>query len=278
MGRSRPRKTECLPLALRFPEMSRADRRRQAKASGRGAGTLDGLRKALETASVPGTPKPVLDRTRAILLTYFDTSVMQGKSYTQIVKELAEGLPATGIAAVELQQGGTPPGLACAAGCAFCCILTGDDGGTITEHEAKALYTALAPLAGQSDGRSWHPKACPSLDPETRACRAYERRPMICRSYVSVSAQACEKVSMEQDADGPGVLAAQTTYLVAHSLARVALKGIAKVNTFGMSEIAQAAVEGDSEAEALKRARHNPRSLDDERKRNTEGYLSALGH
>ena len=160
-----------------------------------------------------------------------------------------------------------PHGRACARGCAYCCILAGADGGTISGAEARNLHEALAPRAGQPDGRAWHPKACPALDPLTRQCRAYEVRPMIGRSYVSTDAEACERVSTGQAATGPGGLGAQTTYLTALAVCRVALKGLAKVPTYAMATVARAAVEGLPLAEALRAARHPHKSLEDERKR-----------
>jgi Fe-S-cluster containining protein len=161
----------------------------------------------------------------------------------------------------------SPQGLACADGCAFCCILSGEDGGTITEAEAIALHSALAPLSGQPDGRAWHPKACPSLDPETRSCRAYDARPMICRAYVSTDVEACKAVSEGQAAIGPGTLGPYHTYLAAIGLSRAALKGVKRVSTYALAKVAAAAVEGALLDDALASARHKPTELDAELKR-----------
>lgn len=228
---------------------------------------LPDLRARLVKAKLPGTPPEMVERARRILLVFYDKALAQGAEPEALMRELASGAAATGIGWIELQSMPEPADLACAQGCAFCCILTGDDGGTITGAEARNLHDALSPLAGQPDGRSWHPKACPSLDPETRMCRAYATRPMICRSYVSTDVAACEAISMGKDASGPGVRGAQTTYLTALALCRVALKGVAKVSTYSMAQMAAASVDGKPLAEALKSARQPHKSLDDERKR-----------
>ncbi len=225
------------------------------------------LRARLAKAKLPDTPTDQVERARRILLVFYDNAVRQGADPDTLLRELAQGAAATGIGWIELQAMPARDDLACAQGCAFCCILTGEDGGTITGAEARNLHEALAPLAGQPDGRSWHPKACPSLDPETRLCRAYDLRPMICRSYVSTDVAACEAISMGQAAPGPGVSGAQTTYLTALALCRVALKGLAKVPTYSMAAMAAAAVDGKPLAEALKTARQPHKSLDEERKR-----------
>lgn len=230
------------------------------------------LRARIARAKLPGTPPEMVERARKILLVFYDKAQSQGAAPDALLRELSNGAAATGIGWIELQSTPEPEGLACAQGCAFCCILTGEDGGTITGAEARNLHNALSPLAGQPDGRSWHPKACPSLDPETRMCRAYGVRPMICRSYVSTDVSACEAISMNQAADGPGVRGAQTTYLTALALCRVALKGVAKVSTYSMAQIAAAAIDGEPLNDALKSARQPHKSLEDERKR----HIAAL--
>lgn len=207
-------------------------------------------------------------RARRILAVLIDSATGQGHSFGQVVRALAQGDAATQIGQIELSKTPPPEGLACASGCAFCCILTGKDGGTITEVEATTLHSALAPLAGQTDGRAWHPQACPSLDPETRMCRVYDARPMICRSYVSTNVVACEHVAAGQsDVKGPGVLGAQATYLTSHALARKALVGVAQVPTYSMARIAQGAVEGEALADTLAAALHPASELQAERKR-----------
>ena len=215
----------------------------------------------LNKARTPSTPE-VSDRAKRGLVAYIGAQPDTARA----TKDLADGTAATGIGRVAL-SGLSPQGLACADGCAFCCILSGADGGTITEAEAAALHSALAPLAGQPDGRAWHPKACPSLDPETRSCRAYEARPMICRTYVSTDVEACKSVSEGQAVPGPGTLGPYHTYLAAIGLSRAALKGVKRVSTYALAQVAAAAVDGVSLDEALVQARHKPTELDAELKR-----------
>ena len=117
---------------------------------------------------VPGLPTAAADRARTILIAYVEAAQRQGKSFADIVRDLKSGAPAVTVARVELGQAAPDPNYACAEGCAFCCILTGADGGTITEAEARMLHAALLPRAGAPDGRAWHPRACPALDPATR--------------------------------------------------------------------------------------------------------------
>ncbi|MEO1795433.1 MAG: YkgJ family cysteine cluster protein [Pseudomonadota bacterium] len=220
------------------------------------------IRKKLGKAKLKGGGA---DRARAQLEAYIGA---QSLSDAALSAELHQGLAATRIGHIGLATTPELEGLACAAGCAFCCILSGDDGGVITGAEAKALHTALAPLAGQPDGRAWHPKACPSLDPETRMCRAYEARPMICRSYVSRDKAACEAISEGETAQGTATHAAYGTYLSVHALGRAAL-GPGHAPTYALRKIAEAAVEGVPLERALKEARHRPAELLEERKRVT---------
>lgn len=215
----------------------------------------------LNKARTGSTPE-VGDRARRGLLAYLGAQPDLPKA----TADLADGTAATGIGRVALSAL-SPKGLACAEGCAFCCILSGADGGTITEAEAVALHSALAPLAGQPDGRDWHPKACPSLDPETRMCRAYDARPMICRAYVSPDVEACKLVADGQAAPGPGTLGPYHTYLAAIGLSRAALKGVKRVSTYALARVAASAVDGHSLADTLTDARHKPTELDAELKR-----------
>ncbi|GGB91105.1 hypothetical protein GCM10011363_04610 [Marivita lacus] len=221
----------------------------------------------LQKARAVSTPE-VNDRAKRGLLAYLGAQ----SDAARAAADLADGTAATGIGRVAL-SGLAPKGLACTDGCAFCCILSGEDGGTITEAEAVALHEALAPLAGQPDGRAWHPKACPSLDPNTRSCRAYAARPMICRAYVSTDVEACKSVSEGQAAQGPGTLGPYHTYLAAIGLSRAALKGTKRVSTYALSRVAAAAVEGASLDEALAASRHKPTELDAELKRSKRDLL-----
>lgn len=221
----------------------------------------------LNKARVASTPE-VADRARRGLQAFVASSGQD------TVARLADGSAAQGIGRIGLSAT-DPKGLACTQGCAFCCILSGDDGGTITEAEAVALHTALAPLAGAPDGRAWHPKACPSLDPETRSCRAYDARPVICRAYVSTDVSACEKVAEGEAAVGPGTLDPYHTYLAAVGLSRSALKGTKRVSTYALSKVAAAAVEGQSLDDALSKSRHAPSELDAELRRSKRDLARA---
>ncbi|NNL19331.1 MAG: YkgJ family cysteine cluster protein [Boseongicola sp.] len=178
--------------------------------------------------------------------------------------EAAEAIGRAAIAPQLADPNGPAGKAACSAGCAFCCILTGEDGGTITQIEARRLHEALMAFKGQPDGRQWTQKGCPSLDPETRLCRVYEARPMICRSYVSSDVSACETIAGGMPAEGTGVLGAQTLYLAVLTLSRNLLKGITRVPTFSLARVAAGAVDGDSLEDALSEAQHSPRELDDE--------------
>ncbi len=233
----------------------------------------DGLRARIDTARVPGLSGPVLDRVRRILLVLVEAQLSRGASVAAVLGDIARGAAAVQIGSTELatRQQDDAAMAACRAGCAFCCILTGEDGGTITEFEARALHGALAPLAGGLDGRAWHPRACPALDPETRTCRAYDARPMICRSYVSPDAAACESIADGIPAEGPGVLGGQLTYLATAALGRAALTGTARVPAFSLAALAAAAVEGKDAETALKAARARPGALEKELKRVARG-------
>lgn len=231
-----------------------------------------GLRDRIALARVGG-PAAVIQRARAGLLAWLDASAARGDT----VERLADGTAATGIGHVALSGTAVPQGLACESGCAFCCILSGADGGTITEAEARSLRAALAPLAGQPDGRDWHPRACAALDPATRTCRAYEVRPMICRSYVSTDATACEAVAGGTPAPGPGTLGPYHTYLGALGLARAALRGTRRVPTHSLSRLAAAALDGASPQDALSASRHKPAELDEELRRSRRDLSRGQG-
>ena len=223
------------------------------------------LRRRIEAARAAG-PVTVAERARAALLAWLEATP------SGATERLADGTAATGIAHVALSGLGVPQGLACAKGCAFCCILRGSDGGTLTEAEARRLHAALVPLAGQPDGRAWNPRACPALDPETRTCRAYDARPMICRTYVSTDAAACEKVAEGMPAPGPGTLAPYHIYLAALGLSRAALRGTRRVSTYALDRVAAAAAEGACVEDALAAARHKPAELEAELKRSKRDH------
>ena len=208
----------------------------------------------------------VADRARRGVQAFVQATTQEGVPAADVVGRIADGSAAQGIGRVGLSAVQTG-GFACTSGCAFCCILSGDDGGTITEAEAVALHSALAPFAGEPDGRDWNVKACPALDPVSRQCRVYDSRPMICRSYVSSDVDACEMVSQGKAADGPGTLDPYHTYLAALGLSRAALKGAKRVSTYALARVAAAAVEGLPLEDALTKARHAPSELDAELRR-----------
>lgn len=246
--------------------MSRAAR---SPARGRPHG-IGALRARLAKVSLRTGAAAEVARARRMLDLYLETAEAHGLGLEQVAREIRQGLPALRIGGAELEAQAAGPAMAAAActeGCAFCCILAGDEGAVILEAEARKLHAALAPLASRPDGRQWHPRACPALDPDTRTCRAYAARPMICRSYISPDAEACRQVAEGVPAPGPGVLAAQRTYLCVQALGRAALAGSVTVPTYALARIAAAAVEGRDLETALREARHKPRTLDDERAR-----------
>ncbi len=80
----------------------------------------------LQKARVASTPE-VSDRAKRGLAAYVGAQAHG----TQAIADLADGTAATAIGQLGLSAM-SPTGLDCASGCAFCCILSGDDGGTIT--------------------------------------------------------------------------------------------------------------------------------------------------
>lgn len=227
---------------------------------------LDGLRLRGEVQA----------RARSLLLVWLDAAIAQGVPFDEVLRALKSGVAARTIAAAELQRiGANPPDAllraACAPGCAFCCLLPGDDGGTILGAEARALHPALVALRGQPDGSAWHPDACPVLDPQSRMCRAYDARPMLCRAYFSTDAGACEANAMGQPVAGAAVLGSQGLMLSVQSVARAALAGVATLPSYALARFARATLDGADLTEALRISRHAPRMLEDERKRLTGG-------
>jgi Fe-S-cluster containining protein len=241
---------------------------------------LPGLVVRLRAAKLPGTPIGLAERSRKALVAYVESAAAHGLPFADIVRRLADGRAAETVAKVERQEAaarGKDPaqGAACGKGCAFCCILSGADGGTITAFEARRLHAALAPLAGTPDGRDWHPRACPALDPETRMCRAYDARPTLCRSYHSIDAAACEANAQGAAREGARLAGAHLTYLAAHGLARGALGRQAAVDTFALYDVAAGAVSGAPLEATLAAARHAPEALDAERKRTGKALRDA---
>lgn len=225
------------------------------------------LRARAAKARARGAGRASDDRAHRLLDAYLDTAERYGRPAREVIDEMARGETAWQIAmALRDTALQSPPDIlrnaACAEGCAFCCILTGGDGGTITEAEATRLHDALAPLAGAPDGRAWHPEACPALDPDTRTCRAYDARPMICRSFLSTDVEACRTNASGGEASGAGLLGTHVDYLAVHALIRDTLKGTARVATFSLARIAAGAVDGEPLAQGLDAARHGSKALE----------------
>jgi len=246
---------------------ARAARRLAQKGGKSTALTLAELARRVDKAMVKGVDKSVALRGRRILASYLQTAQSYGMPVKEVIAEMASGQAAWRLgSAVRDEILKTPPAAvtnaACQQGCAFCCILSGGEGGVITGFEATQLHEAAAPLAGQAEARDWHPLACPALDPETRNCRAYDARPMICRSFLSVDADACRENAEGGAAQGAGLLGSHLDYLVVHALCRQALKGIAQVPTYSMAATAAQAVAGRSPDQCLADARHKPSVLE----------------
>ena len=235
----------------------------------KGVKSLADLQAKAVKAPTKGVPPALRDPARRALLAWINTAMQHAMPLNDVLRRLrdgeaAEAIGRTAIAPQLADPNGPASRAVCTPGCAFCCILNGEDGGTITQTEARRLHQALAPLRGQPDGRSWTAKACPSLDPETRLCRAYDARPMICRSYMSSNVVACEAIAEGTPAEGAGVLGAQALYLAVLTLSRNLLKGITRVPTYSLAAIAAGAIDGKSLDEAMEAAKHGPRELDDE--------------
>lgn len=188
------------------------------------------------------------------------------KSQENIIRRIADGTAAQGIGQIGLSVY-NPSNEACKSGCAFCCILKGNDGGIISEVETTQIFYSLTKLQNEPDGRDWNPSACAALDPETLTCRSYETRPMICRSYISTDASACEKVSQGESGSGMGTLEPYHTYLASLEVSRSSLKGVKRVSTYSLAKLAANTVGGATLDEALKRSRHNSVELNKEIKR-----------
>ena len=245
----------------------RSDRRRSGAGAKRPATPADLAARAAK-ARATGAGRAAEDRARRMVAAYLQTAASHDLPLARVVGELADGTAALrlGEAAHDMLMQAPPPVVtqaACRDGCAFCCLLIGGDGGTITEAEAIRLHDALAPLAGQPDGRAWHPSACAALDPDSRSCRAYDARPTICRSFLSTAAEACRINAEGGAAEGAGLLGSHLDYLAVQALARDLLKGLARVSTYSMARIAAGAVEGEPRDDSLAAARHKPRALED---------------
>ncbi len=249
------------------PTSSRAARRLAQKSRKSAPLSVADLALRVSKAKVRSVDPALETRGKRILTSYLQTAQNYGVPVKDVIAEMASGKTAWRLgSAVRDELLKTPPdavrNAACAQGCAFCCILSGGEGGVITEYEAEQLYAAVTPLAGEPDGRDWHPQACPALDPQTRSCRAYEARPMICRSFLSTDASACERNAAGSAERGAGLLGSHLDYLVVHALCRQALKGITQVHTYSMAATAASAVAGADTDTALTTARHKPAALE----------------
>lgn len=246
------------------PTSPRAARRLAQKGRKSAALTVADLANRVAKAKVKGVDKALEERAKRILTSYLQTAANYAMPVKEVVTEMASGQAAWRLGhAVRDEILKAPPeavtNAACTQGCAFCCILSGGEGGVITGFEAEQLHSAVRPLKGQADGRDWHPEACPALDPETRSCRAYNARPMICRSFLSTDAGACERNAAGGTEQGAGLLGSHLDYLVVHALCRQALKGITQVHTYSMVATAAEAVAG---TDGITAARHAQSALD----------------
>ena len=168
-------------------------------------------------ALLAGMPDAVEGRVRTALATRIAAAEASGQPSAELCDDLASGAQALALAEatreqIEHEEPELLDAIACTSGCAWCCIFLEGDGGLISEAEAVALHTALSPFAGTADGRDWHPEACAALDPATRLCRAYDARPMICRTFVSTDAGACRENAEGGDADGSGTIGSHVDY------------------------------------------------------------------
>ena len=110
----------------------------------------------IDKARVASTQE-VMTRAKSGIQAYVKALTQEGKKSDEIIEHLADGTAAAQVIGRIGLSATNPTGLACSKGCAFCCILLGDDGGTITEKEAITLFSALLPFANRPDGRKLHP-------------------------------------------------------------------------------------------------------------------------
>lgn len=242
--------------------------RRLAKKSTKDQGlTLDQLMKRVEKARVKSIDATLETRAKRILVSYLQTALSYGMPVKDVINEMVSGQAAWRLgSAVRDEILKTPPDAvrkaACHQGCAFCCILSGGDGGLITAFEARQLHAALSPMQDTPDGRDWHPSGCPALDPTTQSCRTYDARPMICRSFLSMDADACQANAEGGKEQGAGLLGSHLDYLAVLALCRQALKGISQVHSYSMAATATGAVEGADMDATLDSAKHGASALE----------------
>lgn len=105
---------------------------------------------------------------------------------TAALEALADGTIAQRLT-LEGFTAAIPSDAACTAGCFFCCVFV--DRASAAEAEIRAVHRAIAGLPSPE----FHPDACPALDPETKACRAYEVRPLMSRDVTAPRVEPCER-------------------------------------------------------------------------------------
>jgi hypothetical protein len=246
---------------------ARNDRRGKTRAGAGRTPDIATLRRKLARSRAKGLPKDLEARGRRVLDAYLGALESRDVPTDAVLSELASGEAARKLAEMtgqelRAQQPAILASAACGAGCAYCCILLDGDGGLITDAEAQRLHAALGPVAGAADGRDWHPRACPALDPATQNCRAYDARPTVCRSFLSTDVEACRTNAAGGSADGSGMLGNHLDYLAVIALSRDLLKGTRRVATYSLENLAKAAVEGLPLDEALSAARHKSAELE----------------
>ena len=148
------------------------------------------LLRELQRASLDesANSKPVEPQGRELAKRSVEQAVRTEVSFKTYVDALRSGyaIQSWGVHMLEQQpydmSSMSPVG--CAKGCFYCCCT--DIYVTLSEAEEVAKAVQGLPLP------TFHPKACPALDPDTKACRAYTKRPLVCRSYFVVDAQTCK--------------------------------------------------------------------------------------
>ncbi len=136
-------------------------------------------------------------------------------------------------------------GIACRAGCSFCCHLRV----MVLPHEAIALFRFLGSrmsaeqaegvrrrvlenAAHAGEGRDVAPAACAFLVEGT--CSAYDARPSACSGYHSLSKERCQD-AYENRGDAPaGIPMSQATRHVAASLDEGMQEGLAAIGLSGV--------------------------------------------
>ena len=105
----------------------------------------------VERVKIKGVTSALEERAKRILMSYLQTAQSYGMPVKEMIAEMGNGQAAWRLgSAVRDEILKAPPDAvrkaACSQGCAFCCILSGGEGGVITQFEAARLHEALAPL------------------------------------------------------------------------------------------------------------------------------------